>query len=504
VGILDAPMLAAYRNTVTAALAPVTTRPNCLTGNVSNLSDGVDTSANFRYLHVVTTPCADIRLLYANHYNATAAGPNPITVKARVEYPTVSAPSNAGQSGASVPVTFGGAGTVTIDPGGFALSDPVPVILTAGRCLYTRTYVSVASAGQRWPTDLYCISANFEGATRGAPAADLSATGGTLISTSTEPGYGPAAVVGIPVSGRPASVAVVGDSILYGSGEFYPNGYGYAARALTTALVPYVQLAKPGEKASDVTTGAESGYAYRMMLAGGCTHAIEGYARNDWATGRTLSQVQADKLTIATWLSTRRIRVYVSTSIPGTTSTDGWITPGGQSVGSGESVRVALNAWIRAGLPVDSVTGTAVAVGTPGALVAGQPGHPYAGYFEIADTVETARDSGKWKAPALVVNDAAISSGSQTLTSAGGAFLSSGVAQGQRVAVLGAGVAGGVLLTTIGATVASNTQLTLTNTASTTVSGATAGIGCYTGDGIHPGQDGAVAMATGVTTGVFV
>lgn len=57
-----------------------------------------------------------------------------------------------------------------------------------------------------------------------------------------------------------------------------------------------------------------------------------------------------------------------------------------------------MNDWIREGAPVDSNL-AAVAVGTTaaGTLRAGDAGHPLVGYFETADAVETARNSGKWK-----------------------------------------------------------------------------------------------------------
>jgi hypothetical protein len=44
------------------------------------------------------------------------------------------------------------------------------------------------------------------------------------------------------------------------------------------------------------------------------------------------------------------------------------------------------------------VGGTAVAIGTSGAVLAGQAGHPLYSHWEIADQVETAHNSGIWKA----------------------------------------------------------------------------------------------------------
>lgn len=91
-------------------------------------------------------------------------------------------------------------------------------------------------------------------------------------------------------------------------------------------------------------------------------------------------------------------RVIQTTITPNTTSTDGWATTGNQTPVNAtvESHRVQLNDWLRGGAPMSG--GLAVAVGTSGALLAGDTGHPLYGYWEITDNVESARNSGIWKA----------------------------------------------------------------------------------------------------------
>jgi hypothetical protein len=131
--------------------------------------------------------------VYGNYYNGGTAGPNNITVKASVENPTFGTVTNTGQVGAKLDVTFRGAASVVIEPGGVVVSDLIPMRLLADQYLATRTYVSVASAGQKWPIDLYTKSSNWEGATRGAPIA----------------------VIGVPFSAtRISFVGLVGDSIM--------------------------------------------------------------------------------------------------------------------------------------------------------------------------------------------------------------------------------------------------------------------------------------------------
>lgn len=90
-------------------------------------------------------------------------------------------------------------------------------------------------------------------------------------------------------------------------------------------------------------------------------------------------------------------RVHACTITPVDTSGT-FTTTAGQTAGAHNATRAAVNDWIRAGAPINSTTLAYVPVGTVGALTAGQPGHPLIDWFETADTVETARNSGIWKA----------------------------------------------------------------------------------------------------------
>jgi len=64
--------------------------------------------------------------------------------------------------------------------------------------------------------------------------------------------------------------------------------------------------------------------------------------------------------------------IFQTTMEPYTTSTDSWATTTNQTVTPEESVRTAVNTWIR-GMPFG-----------------------VKGFFEIAGQVETSQDSGKW------------------------------------------------------------------------------------------------------------
>jgi hypothetical protein len=51
------------------------------------------------------------------------------------------------------------------------------------------------------------------------------------------------------------------------------------------------------------------------------------------------------------------------------------------------------------------ISGVAVAAGTSGAIVAGQTGHPLAGYFDAANAVESSLNSGLWKVGYVYLGD---------------------------------------------------------------------------------------------------
>jgi hypothetical protein len=235
-----------------------------------------------------------------------------------------------------------------------------------------------------------------------------------------------------------------------------------------------------------------------MTLASLASTAIIEYGRNDISGGASLASVQSTAVTLWSMFANRGQRVFQTTITPRTTSTDGWVTTGSQTAAAGESVRVAFNAWLRAGAPVSS--GVAVAIGTSGALLAGQTGHPLYGVFEVADICESTRDSGLWKAMVSprTVTDAVATNGSGTITSATANFQTSDI--GRTITVTGAGTAGALHVALI-LTRNSATSISVDFNPATSVSGATMKIGdAAVLDGIHPTPYMAALMAAAVDT----
>ena len=397
-------------------------------------------------------------------------------------------------------LTFNGQTSVVLPGGGFVLSDPLPIDVVQGDSVFVRVYQSAGTGYiTRFAIGQLSSGGGFTATT------NLTTTGSGAVSSSNTLMFAPMCVIGTPTgSGRPKSVILQGDSITVGLADgtysgvdsgytsAFPGG-GYLMRALTG----YAGVISEGFSGDSVANfAAPMGHFRRGSLTKYGKFAVTTYGRNDLTGGRTQAQLEADLLTQAYRNLTRGlVGTIVTTITPYTTSTDRWVTTTNQTVvnSSVNTIRIAHNAWVRAGCPI--VNGAAVAVGTSGALLAGQTGHPILGYLEVADVVESARDSGKWKAAIRTVADAAITNGQYTLTSATANFTSADL--WRDVVIAGAGSAGADLKTQIAA-INSTTSVTLTSSASTTVSGQTCVVGPYTFDGLHPATMGNALMAAAV------
>ncbi|WNM66329.1 minor tail protein [Gordonia phage Culver] len=421
-----------------------------------------------------------------------------------------------------IPFTFGGQTSVVVDPKAAKVrSDPLGVTLVKGEVVYIRVHVEVA-AGEKYPllrhgrSNPYNEGLNFDPSTAG-PGADETADGttfNTLAGAGTSglrlPGV--SMLLGTPVKPG-ASLLVPGDSIPSGTGENYcynqaPSvsewlDFGWVNRACNNRWARTV-LGISGTALGVWNTRV---YAWRLKAIAEdlyFTHVLCELGIND-LNSSTVTLESAKQNHIAAWVDLARYGkpVYQCTLTPFTTSTDNWTSTAGQASAlpaGKEAIRVAVNDWIRDGSPIVAATMIGAATGASGAGIirAGQSGHPLAagdqfgkGYVEVADALETSRNSGIIKVPSYVrkVNDAVITSGAlATLTSASAGFTSSDV--GLYVHVIGAGVAGATHYGYITA-VNSATSVTLHIPAVTPVSGAAAGIGsrALVPDGIHPTGD---------------
>lgn len=396
-GLLDAPLTPRtltrsqrYTETLRASgLVPVGTRPRAFADTLQRLSDGTETGKMYRTSDALAVDLQSPRLVYVNRYFSSttfleAAGPNRIFVRAAVIGPTVS----GGLGNGIFRATFGVSDVGVIEPGEQLVTDPIPdLTLLAGQQFWAHTWVYVATLGEKWPVSVPGIDTSLN---EGYANTDLTGTNTGWTSSNLSYGYCPASIVGPSTA---PTVAAIGDSIANGYADT-PNYKGFIARALNGNF-GWCSVANDGDavqRASSPTTTR-----LRDKVLYGAKYAIVHYGRNDLSNGRTAAQIESDLITRCRMLVTQGITPFVCTVPPRTSSTDNWQTTVNQTKHSSETARVALNQWIRAGMPIDATTKAPVAVGTGGAKVAGDAGHPVKGVFDTCSAVETAQDSGYWK-----------------------------------------------------------------------------------------------------------
>lgn len=358
------------------------------------LSNGTVTNANTRKRHYVYQDASSVRFMYANILGRETLPPNSITVRAGLELP----------DGTMIPVYFAGKRDVVIDPGGIVASDPVAGDLRGGTYVYSRTLVTVTSGG-KWP-----MQGSPNGLTVPAWGEECDATNGVTQTDKTTSGtiahltygvsqYAPFCLVGIPADSSTPVVGLIGDSIVSGIGDTANpvEGRGFARRVLANQ-VAYVSIAASGENLVEPRV-------LREALTYGATHALCNLGVNDIKNAKTATEIRNNLVGVWTRLARRGLKVYQTTLVPYTTSTDTWATVANQTPvdATAEAARVTVNDWIRGGAPMKN--GAFVEVGTAGAVTAGQAGHPLTATFDVADTVESARNSGRWKVGMVYTTD---------------------------------------------------------------------------------------------------
>lgn len=313
--------------------------------------------------HVFVTQASLIRVAFLNE-SLEGLNTNAVTYAASLRY-----------GGVNYKFTFGGNPTGVAQIGALLVSDPLQNLsIPQGAAVQFITSPSVASAGMKWPLSI---------ASNSTVAGEGYTTNVDYTSVLTNPisvtGYtcAPSAILGVPSAGAIAQIALVGDSIITGIGDAGSAGGGYemgfAARGLNNSF-GYVRVSLSGETAA--TFASPSSSILRRQVLAGCTHAIIEYGNNDiFAVLHSAATTAADITKIVAYLVSKGIICYVCTVTPRATSTDGFTSATNQTTNANNPARITLNGLIRAG-----ITGAA-------------------GYIEIADPVETARDSGKWLFP---------------------------------------------------------------------------------------------------------
>lgn len=407
-------------------------------------------------------------------------------------------------------LTFNGRTTATLDPGGRITADVLGLSLAVGDIVAIRTYLSSGTGYSP-----HITSGFFSTTVGGFISGDLTAPGSAAISGTEGYYYGPSMLLGhAQNAGNAKSVLILGDSRAFGAGD---NGItftipqiapgGFFVRALS-GKTGVLNLAANGDMAGYFQ--GTNGSFRRLSNVPRCNSAIIEDDINDLYNAHiTAAALETILLNLATDVRRMGIsKVFLTTSLPYTTSTDGWATTGNQTVFNStyETQRVAKNTWVRAGCPVNPTTLAPVSVGTAGALTAGQYGHPINGFFDTAATIESSLNSGLWL-PAKRIATGSITSGAAVITSSTANFQSAiqevGGDLGTCFSLAGAGTSGAYMTGSAITLVSSTTSATASGLAGTTVTNAQLVMGVSTVDGLHPSSDGCVLIAAAINPAVL-
>lgn len=341
-----------------------------------------------------------------------------------LQLPYINAANNSGDLdtgndiNVSATIEIGGVlyqgGSVTIASGAIGII-PIPAhpAVAAGGRVDARTYVSVASGG-KWPIGrLFSNGRNggvagtefgegsnrsgLTGAVSPAGSDQTQTTGTTNLIASGGQGYcyAPFGLLSLVPRTR-QRFAFFADSIGAGEADTQPfptREDAFLQRLLGSKGLPYLSFAKSGG-----TMGGVVNNSTRRRAAGDLakpTHILCELGTNDISGGPTLASFQVNML--AGWklmkaIGAGNLPVYQTTILPRTNV--GNTAP----INTGfETARVGFNNWLRDGAPTNA-SGVAVAAGSSGSDVvrAGNSAHPLAGYIEIADILESGRDTGLW------------------------------------------------------------------------------------------------------------
>lgn len=212
------------------------------------------------------------------------------------------------------------------------------------------------------------------------------------VSTQTNASAGTPIPLPLMISGQTganASVYLVGDSIMYGYTDSDTSwGYqrGSFAAAMEDTQTPYLRAAQTGSQALQFLPANSP---LRTALASRCSAAVCNLGVNDITLcSGVAATVEANLVALWTSLDSQGLRVYQTTIMPSTTSSDSWATKANQTVNSTfNTCRQAVNAWLRAGATT-TINGVSVSVGNPM--------HPLTGLIDYSVYIEDPSDSSRW------------------------------------------------------------------------------------------------------------
>ncbi len=303
-------------------------------------------SRTYRKRHVIRQECVMLQFAFSGSKRSGSFTETNLATSYPVKMAVELADVAGAPTGVTIPIYFNGARTVTVQPGQLVLSDPIGLYCPAGTVIYTRTFLAQTAAEYPQNCTIWQSGSN---ANEGTGTGDVADSGTITGATFPDTGHCPCAVLA-SVCGQAPGICVIGDSIASGIGDQrYTNNDGAGQGYLGRGAAPYrgyVMCSISGETASLFLSG--NAVSVRAQLAALCGVAMIQFGTNDIAGGASADTVAARLISITRILRAAGCRaVGIATVPPRTTTTDAFKTAGNQTLDANESVRLALNRWIR-------------------------------------------------------------------------------------------------------------------------------------------------------------
>ena len=276
--------------------------------------------------------------------SSAGAGNNPVAATVNLSAPTTAA-TVGGQpytfTGSIVPVTWGGARSLTLSPKhGDYRSDFIACSPAPGSQFFVRNFALFSAPGLQlmdYPGVQSGVATRLTGEFSVRSTSQTDQTLNPSVLGNTGGGYFcPVAVLALVT--MPAGVAVpgaallLGDSIDAGTGDNSDGVYGcmgYVQRSLAAKGIAFISVAR-GSTTAFAASVQERGQA-GLAVDSGVTDVILGFGRNDIEIGKLpASSVLAALATDAAPFLAGRQRVWARTTPPSTYSNDGFLSAANQ------------------------------------------------------------------------------------------------------------------------------------------------------------------------------
>jgi|GEM_PF-1851851 len=328
--------------------------------------DGNYRQSMTRTTHVARDTISSIQVIFPNFYCDSQLGEldaGNVSITASIEYPV----------GVYNQLKFSGAVAGHIPTKSYLASDPLTIFIPDGARFFVKNFWVGTSAVLQSVPSLTALAPTIEACqTWLSGGVDSTMSNTSITATNSGLVLGPVAIIGKTAKD---TYWLAGDSRMIGIND-PPNsingGVGEVERAIQLDH-GYINAGLSGERLYYMNFNA-GWYTNRLALSQYCSKVISNLGINDcldgwpWATPEVCINYFADTKFAGK-------PVYWATLTPNSTSTDSFTTLANQAPNFTNGTRISINNTIRAG------------------------GYHLAGYFEVADVVESARNSGLWKAP---------------------------------------------------------------------------------------------------------